>query len=188
MNTHGLLSWGGWHRWRGRRSNALPAAFAKVCVAACLGVGVAASADPPLTLSGMTFVSSEGSIHRVVVEAETAILYPDTNLVELEGGVHAQLEGSAGSQSLDLRCDRGEYDLSSNDFFAIGTVEGRFADGRTFRGPWMRFNAEEGLAYSDAPVEIVDGAQTLFGQKGLRYWVRDERLQLRGGASVREQQ
>ena len=65
----------------------------------------AAAADPPLTLRGMTFVSSQGSIHRVVVEAATAVLYPDTNLVELEGGVHAQLEGSEGSESLDLRCE-----------------------------------------------------------------------------------
>lgn len=154
----------------------------------CVLVGGAASADPPLKLSGMTFVSSEGTVHRVVVRAATAILYPDTNLVELEGGVHAQLEGSEGSKSLDLRCERGEYDLSSNDFFAVGTVEGRFADGRTFRGPWMRYQADQGLAFSDAPVEIVDGLQTLVGQKGLRYWVRDERLQLRGGASVREQQ
>lgn len=176
------------HSRQRRRSKAAPFASAGLCMAVCLGVAAAASADPPLTLSGMTFVSSEGSIHRVVVQAETAILYPDTNLVELEGGVHAQLEGSAGSTSLDLRCERGEYDLSSNDFFAVGDVEGRFADGRTFRGPWMRFRAEEGLAYSDAPVEIVDGAQTLVGQKGLRYWVRDERLQLRGGASVRERQ
>ncbi len=148
----------------------------------------AAVADPPLTLNGMTFVSSEGAIHRVIVEAETAVLYPDTNMVELGGGVHAQLEGREGSKSLDLICERGEYDLNSNDFFAIGEVEGTLADGRTFRGPWMRYRAEEGLAFSDAPVEIVDGAQTLVGQKGLRYWVRDERLQLRGGASVREQQ
>ncbi len=148
----------------------------------------AAAADPPLTLRGMTFVSSQGSIHRVVVEAATAVLYPDTNLVELEGGVHAQLEGSEGSESLDLRCESGEYDLNTNDFIAVGQVEGRLADGRIFRGPWMRFRAEDGLAFSDAPVEITDGPQTLVGQKGLRYWVRDERLQLRGGASVREQQ
>ncbi len=159
-----------------------------LALAAALALGGGgAAAEPPLTLRGMTFVSSEGSIHRVVVESATAILYPDTNLVELEGGVHALLEGSEGSKSLDLHCERGEYDLNSNDFLALGNVEGRFADGRVFRGPWMRYRAEEGLAYSDAPVEIVDGTQTLVGQKGLRYWVRDERLQLRGGASVTEQ-
>lgn len=148
----------------------------------------ARAADPPLTLSGMTFVSSKGSIHRVVVESKIAVLYPDTNRVELDGGVRARLEGQEGSESLNLTCERGEYDLNSNDFFAEGNVEGEFADGRTFRGPWMRYRADEGLAFSDAPVEITDGLQTLVGQKGLRYWVRDERLKLRGGASVRERQ
>ena len=164
------------------------AGFVAFWVAISFWLSSPAAADPPLILSGMTFVSSQGSIHRVVVEAASAILYPDTNMVELGGGVHATLEGREGSESLDLRCERGEYDLNSNDFLALGSVEGRFADGRTFRGPWMRYEAEEGLALSDAPVEIIDGPQTLVGQKGLRYWVRDERLQLRGGASVREQQ
>jgi hypothetical protein len=157
------------------------------CLATAFVLGAqSAAADPPLTLRGMTFVSSQGSIHRIVVEAATAILYPDTNLVELQGGVHARLEGREGSESLDLLCETGEYDLNTNDFLAVGDVVGRLADGRVFRGPWMRFRADEGLAFSDAPVEITDGAQTLVGQKGLRYWVRDERLQLRGGASVRE--
>jgi lipopolysaccharide export system protein LptC len=142
-------------------------------------------ADPPLVLRGMTFVSSEGTVNQVVVAAETAVLYPDTNQVELEGGVDAKLRSADGSDSLDLTCDRGEYDLNTNNFLAEGNVVGTVADGRVFMTEWLRYEADGGMASSDAPVEIIDGGQILRGG-GLRYSVREERLRLLSGTHVRD--
>lgn len=159
-----------------------------VALAVAIGLGVVpllAGADPPLILRGMTFVSSEGNVNQVVVEAQTAVLYPDTNQVELEGGVEASLRSADGTESLDLTCERGEYDLNTNDFLAKGNVVGAVADGRVFTTEWLRYQAEDGMASSDAPVEILDGDQVLRGG-GLRYSVREERLRLLSGTRVRE--
>lgn len=142
-------------------------------------------ADPPLILHGMTFVASEGATNQVVVEAETAVLFPDTNQVELEGGVEAQLRSTSGNNSLDLTCDRGKYDLNTNDFMAEGNVEGHVADGRIFKTAWLRYHAEDGLASTDAPVEISDSGQ-IFRGGGLRYLVHEERLRLLAGTQVQE--
>ncbi len=156
-----------------------------LCSIALAGWAFLARADPPLILHGMTFVASEGATNQVVVEAETAVLFPDTNQVELEGGVEAKLRGTSGDDSLDLTCDRGKYDLNTNDFLAEGNVEGRVADGRTFKTAWLRYQANEELASSDAPVEISDGGQ-IFRGGGLRYHVREERLRLLAGTHVQE--
>jgi len=159
--------------------------FAVALVVALGTPAASASADPPLILRGMTFVSSEGTVNQVVVEAKTAVLYPDTNRVELQGGVQARLRNEDGSESLDLTCDRGDYDLNTNDFLAEGNVVGAVADGRIFTTEWLRYQAEDGMAHSDAPVEILDGDQVLRGG-GLRYSVPDERLRLLSGTRVRE--
>lgn len=169
-----------------RRRAALAASIGAFGLVAFGGGTSEVRADPPLVLHGMTFVSSEGATNQVVVEAETAVLFPDTNQVELTGGVEAQLRGTSGDDSLDLTCDRGEYDLNTNNFLAEGNVEGRVADGRTFKTAWLRYRADDGLASTDAPVEISDGGQ-IFRGGGLRYQVREERLRLLSGTRVQEQ-
>jgi hypothetical protein len=64
-------------------------------------------------------------------------------------------------------------------------VRGRLGDGREFRGPWLRYDRANGVAFTDAPVVIVDRGRQLRGG-GLRYHVRDRRLRLTAGASVVE--
>ena len=132
----------------------------------------------------MTFVSTHGALTEIVLEAETAQVDVATDIAGLQR-VHAVLSGEDGSVSLDITCDEGEFDLRTSHFVAKGDVRGRLGDGRSFRGPWLRFNSETGIAFTDAPVEITDGTRTFRGG-GFRYHVRDGRLRLTSGASVEE--
>jgi LPS export ABC transporter protein LptC len=137
-----------------------------------------------MQIAGMTFVSSSGAVTELLVEARQAE-------VDLQGqhaalaGVHAEWIGADGERSLELSCERGEFDLATNDLLAVGDVRGRLGDGRRFEGPWLRYDRAKGIAFTDAPVTIVDGGNTLRGG-GLRYHVRDRRLRLTAGASVVE--
>lgn len=144
---------------------------------ASVPTALARSADP-LELRGMTFVASREGRTELVVEAARALLDPDADSANLEQ-VHVRVSDGTGEDGLrlEMTCDRGEFDLERNDFVAEGNVKGRTGDGRHFVSPWVRYDSEQGLAYTDAEVEIVDGATTFRGA-GLRYHVRDGRLQL----------
>jgi LPS export ABC transporter protein LptC len=139
---------------------------------------------PPMRLTGMTFVASDGAVREILVTADHATVKLDADRADLEG-VHAEWAGEDGEISLELRCQQGEFDLETNDLIAIGDVRGRFRDGREFRGPWLRYDRGKGIAFTDAPVTIFDQGRTLHGG-GLRYHVRDRRLRLTAGASVVE--
>lgn len=132
----------------------------------------------------MTFVASAGPVAELIVEADQAVVDPAEQRARLEG-VHAVWADDAGRTSLELDCERGEFDLETNDLLAIGNVQGRLGDGRRFAGPWLRYDRSRGVAFTDAPVTIRDGGHTLRGG-GLRYHVRNGRLRLTAGASVVE--
>lgn len=149
------------------------------------GVGQAVEAVPPMRLSSMTFVATTGPVNDLLVEATDAVVDVTTNRAELER-VHARWTGDDGEVSLELTCDRGEFDLETNDFVAIGDVRGRLADGRRFEGPWVRFDSARSLAFTDAPVTLLEEGRTLRGG-GFRYDVDKGRLRLTSGASVVEQ-
>lgn len=158
--------------------------MAMLAVAALEGMASAAVAAPPMRIEGMTFVASTGPVTELLVAADEADVDIAGNRAELEA-VHAEWTGADGRASLALRCERGEFDLATNDLVAIGDVRGRLGDGREFRAPWLRYDRAKGIAFTDAPVLIVDQGRQLRGG-GLRYHVRDRRLRLTAGASVRE--
>lgn len=160
----------------------LPAAM--VIAAALAGMASAGEAALPMRIEGMTFVASTGSVTELLVAADRARVDIAGNRADLEA-VHAQWAGADGRESLALRCERGEFDLATNDLVAIGDVRGRLGDGREFRAPWLRYDRANGVAFTDAPVVILDQGRQLRGG-GLRYHVRDRRLRLTAGASVRE--
>lgn len=137
-----------------------------------------------MRLSRMTFVSSEGALNELTVVADTGLVDTQRNRAELET-VHAVWAASDGQNSLDVVCEQGEVDLATNDFVARGRVRGVLGDGRRFESPWMRYDHAKGVAYTDAPVEILDQGRTLRGG-GFRYRVRDGKLRLTSGASVVE--
>ena len=137
-----------------------------------------------MRLAHMTFVSSEGAFTDLTVEAEIGLVDTQSNRAQLEQ-VHALWAASDGQNSLDVVCERGEFDLATNDFVALGSVRGVLGDGRRFESPWMRYDHAKGVAYTDAPVEILEAGRTLRGG-GFRYRVRDGKLRLTSGASVVE--
>jgi len=147
-------------------------------------VAAAPAALPPLRITAMTFVASEGAVREILVSASRATVRLDADRADLED-VHAEWAGEDGEISLELRCEQGEFDLATNDLIAVGDVRGRFRDGREFRGPWLRYDRAKGIAFTDAPVTIYDQGRTLHGG-GLRYHIRDRRLRLTAGASVVE--
>ena len=142
----------------------------------------AAGASGTMRIDAMTFVASTGPITELLVAADRADVDIEGNRADLEA-VHAQWAGADGELSLELRCERGEFDLATNDLVAIGDVRGRFSDGREFTGPWLRYDRAKGIAFTDAPVTILDQGRTLRGG-GLRYHIRDRRLRLTAGASM----
>ncbi len=149
----------------------------------------AAAADKPrapgLVVGGMTFVQSEGESVAMVVEAERGRLDPETQIVHLEV-VTARVSGNEDRSGFELRCDEGELELESRALLATGDVRGRTADGRVFATRWVRYDPKKDLAFTDAPVVIEEASGNLQGG-GFRYYVREGRFRLLGGASVRRE-
>lgn len=148
--------------------------------------GAARAAEPAtqadVAIQRMTFVSSHAGVRDVVVEAERATLRPETNIAMLEG-VHTIFAGRPGAPGFELSCDHGELLTATNDFTASGNVRGHTADGRSFTTDWVRYDHKRGLAYTDAPVEITENGGSYQGG-GFRYYVREQRFRLLGGASL----
>jgi hypothetical protein len=139
-----------------------------------------------LQLGGMTYVASAGTANEMVIEAEHATVHPDAETAELRAmrAVLAPADPGAGrSGGLDMTCDRGTFQLATGDFVAEGDVRGVTGDGRRFRTTRLRYHHEEGLVVADVPVEIRDAAGRYRGG-GFRYWVRENRFRLSGGATV----
>jgi LPS export ABC transporter protein LptC len=151
--------------------------------AACLAT--TASAAPPLRIEGLTFVATNESTAEVRVRAEAAVIDEAANKADLET-VDAEWADDGGKLSLRIRCREGELDLASNDLLARGEVQGEFADGRRFVGPWLRYDRARGVAYTSAPVEIQEGSGRVLRGGGLEYHVRKRLLRLTSGARVEE--
>ena len=161
---------------------------ASVAVVAALGMllgSPAAAESPLLRVDGMTFVGSRGSEHELVLRARTALFSPDRNVADLEG-VRATLDDGGREREFVMTCDRGELNVDTYDFTAEGNVKGVTRHGQRYEAPWVSYEHEAGLLYSDAPVVMVDETGTFRGD-GFRYFVRDGRFKLIGHVSVRTQ-
>ena len=135
-----------------------------------------------LHVTGMTFVSSRGSASELVLNAQRAELRPDTNLAVLDD-VHVRATDPDQARSFDMRCNRGELDVETNDFLAEGDVSGTTGDGQRYRTAWVRYDHERGLLYTDAPVAMEDGSGSFRGD-GFRYDTRKRSFRLLGNVSV----
>lgn len=152
---------------------------------------VAASFDafadsPVLNIGGMTFVASRGDDNEMILHAVRARFKTDEERVLLEE-VHMVVKPRDYSGSFEIFCDKGQLDISTNDFEATGNVRGSTEGGRTFTAPWVHYNHEEGLLFTNAPVLINEDAITYRGG-GFQYYVRSKRFRLLGGASVVQEQ
>jgi len=158
---------------------------ASAAVAAFLPTGAppARAAEPQgMELRTLTFVASRGGERDLVLHAERARYFPDTNVTYLER-VHSMVDPREGQPGIEIECDRGELFLATNDFVATGNVRGRTADGRKFTTTWLRYDQKTDVAFTDAPVVIEEAGGTYTGG-GFRYHVREQRFRLLGGASV----
>jgi len=144
------------------------------------------AAGPPFRLEGLTFVASRETDTEVRVQARAGVIDQGANTAQLDA-VSAEWSGEDGKPSLQITCERGELDLATNDLFASGDVRGLLADGRRFVGPWLRYDRTRGVAFTEAPVQILEGDRVLRGG-GFEYHVRERRLRLTAGARVEERQ
>ena len=145
--------------------------------------GLAVAEDSSLLeVEGMTFVGSRGSASELVLRASRALYRPDSKLAELEL-VRVEVTDDQGDRSLEMTCDRVELNLETNDFRAEGRIEGVTGDGQRYSAPWVRYEHEPGVVYTEAQVRMVDGATTLRGQ-GFRFHIRERRFHLLGNVSV----
>jgi len=135
-----------------------------------------------LHLRGMTFVASEGSANEIVLEAEIARFYPGREVADLEI-VRVDVAPSAERTGFSMRCRTGQLNLATQDFIAIGDVQGTIEGGREFEARWVAYDEAQGLLYTDDPVLIQDRDGRYRGG-GFRYFVREERFRLLGGATI----
>ena len=134
-----------------------------------------------LVFKDMIFVGSRGADTEVLLTAREARLRPEENVAHLED-VEAHVSGT-GEGRLDMRCDRAEYFVDSNDFVAEGHVRGKTGDEREFETTRLHYDHEQALASTDVPVLIRDMHGRYRGG-GFRYHVGQGRFQLVGGATV----
>jgi hypothetical protein len=153
------------------------------------GTEAIAALDADLSVEGMTFVSSVGPQNDAIVEAERAGIARTERVARLSG-VHARVGKAAGARSdttggLELRCERGSFDLASGDLTAEGNVSGVTGDGRRFETQRVVYHRASGRVSTHSPVVIRDDFGTIRGS-GFEYWVRENRFRLIGGASVEQ--
>jgi hypothetical protein len=77
--------------------------------------------------------------------------------------------------------------VETNDFIAEGDVQGETGDGQRYWAPWVRYDHDGGVLYTDAPVRMVDATGHFRGD-GFRYHVRERRFQLLGNVRVEQAQ
>lgn len=182
---------------RRRRTRALQLAAGLVLVGVLglIGVGSAQAdegADSPadvfsnleaeLRVTGMTFVASREDANEFVLRARRAFFMPDTNLAKLEN-VRVSAADEEDQSSFEVSCLRGELDVETNDFLAEGDVRGTTGDGRSYTASWVRYDHEQALLYTDAPVTMTDDTGTFSGD-GFRYHVKQRRFRLLGNVSL----
>ena len=135
-----------------------------------------------LNVRGMTFVASEGSANEILLRAESARFYPEPQVADLER-VEVEVASGDGRVGFEMQCDRGQLNLTTQDFLAEGHVVGTIEGGRQFEAEWVAYDETEGLLYTDDPVLIVDEDGRYRGG-GFRYFVNEQRFRLKGGATV----
>ena len=105
----------------------------------------------------MTFVASRGAAKELVLRATHARFDTKEERVYLEE-VHVTVEHGRTAGHFEIRCDEGELDIATNDFEARGNVRGRTEGNREFTAPWVSYDHEAGMLFTNAPVMIYEDA------------------------------
>jgi LPS export ABC transporter protein LptC len=147
-------------------------------------VDVFSNLEAELRVTGMTFVASRGDVSELVLRARRAFFMPDTSIAKLEN-VRVTATDEEDRSSFEVSCLRGEFDVETNDFLAEGDVRGTTGDGRRYTASWVRYDHEQELLYTDAPVTMEDETGTFRGG-GFRYHVKERRFRLLGNVSLEQ--
>jgi LPS export ABC transporter protein LptC len=142
----------------------------------------AAKLDSELRVTGMTFVGTRGGSGDFVLKAEKGFFEPNSRLAHLED-VHVAARGGDPDDTFEVTCERGEFNVDTNDFLAEGDVHGSTGDGSRYTAPWVRYDREQDLLYTDAQVVMRDSAGTFRGD-GFRYFLKERRFRLLGNVRV----
>ena len=145
-------------------------------------VEVFGNLEAELSVTGMTYVASRDDVSEFVLRARRAFFMPDTNIAKLEH-VRVAATDDEDRHSFEVSCGRGELNVETNDFLAEGDVRGTTGDGRRYTASWVRYDHEQGLLYTDAPVTMEDDTGAFRGD-GFRYHVKQRRFRLLGNVSL----
>src|SRR5688572_32292467 len=137
------------------RALALGAALAAALTTPA-GSARAVAAATSLEVQGMIFVGSRAGVRELVLRSRTAHLQPKEQKAELQDVSATVTEDEAGKRSFTMNCARVELDIAKSDFRADGNVRGETAEGQRYSAPWVKYVHEQGLLYTDAPVEMTD--------------------------------
>ncbi len=138
--------------------------------------------DAELRVVGMTFVGSRGDGSEFVLRARRGVFEPSTNIAKLQEVEVVATDEDQGRNFL-VTCERGEFNVQTNDFLAEGDVRGTTGSGERYFAPWVRYDHDEGVLYSDATVTMQDETGTFRGD-GFRYQLDSRRFRLLGHVSV----
>ena len=100
------------------------------------------------------------------------------------------MEGTAATLRFQAAC---ESNLVGERFAVRGLAESRteallrltLFDGRSYQAPWVRYDHEQALLYTDAPVTMQDNTGRFRGD-GFRYFVKQRRFRLIGNVSLEQ--
>lgn len=143
-------------------------------------------ASPELHLRNMAFVGSRDGEREVLVESKRARFLPASGKAWLED-VSAVVSVPDERRHFTLYCREAEFDMDRIDFLARGDVHGETTRGQHYRTEWVRYEHEEGLFYTDAPVTMVDTSGSFRGD-GFRYDVKERIFRLLGNVRVEQLQ
>jgi LPS export ABC transporter protein LptC len=146
----------------------------------------AAEASSVLRLTGITFVGSRGSEREVVLRSRQAVFRTADRIASLQD-VNALVTEQGEGRSFSMTCQRAELNIETSDFSAEGNVQGETGDGQRYWAPWVRYDHDQGLLYTDAPVRLVDAAGTFRGD-GFRYHIHERRFRLLENVRVEQLQ
>lgn len=135
-------------------------------------------------LSGVTYVSSNGTNAEIVLAAARAQYAPDRGVVVLHE-VDLRIEGGSRDAGLALTCETGDLDLETGDFIARGDVRGRTGNGRRFETEEVIYSHADAIVSTDQHVVIRDRGGTMAG-RGFRYDTDAGRFQLIGASVVQQ--
>lgn len=163
-------------------------ALAALAVAAdaadAAGAAGAMAEATSLRVTGMTFVGSRAGEREIVLRSQVAHFRPESQRAELRD-VSALVSDALDGRSFTMTCARVELDIETNDFLAEGDVRGEIGEGQRYAAPWVRYEHERGLLYTDAPVRMEDATGSFRGD-GFRYHVDERRFELLGNVRVEQ--